>query len=229
MSQNPDEIRAEIDRTRNDLSRNVDALGEAVQPGNVARRQVDKVTGKAADLKDKVMGTVPSAPSFGSSDGPGVTDRVSDAASNLGDQAQQAGVAAKQKAEGNPLAVGLIALGAGWLAGSLLPASNRERAAVREGLDRAQPMMEDAKSAVQEKAQEVAGNLQEPAQQAFAHVKETAQGAVENVRSEGMDQAQQVKESAQESAETVKSSAQQSAETVREDAEGSVEAVRNDG
>lgn len=225
MSQNPDEIRAEIDRTRNDLSRNVDALGEAVQPGNVARRQVDKVTGKAADLKDKVMGTVPSAPSFGSSDGPGVTDRVS----NLGDQAQQAGVAAKQKAEGNPLAVGLIALGAGWLAGSLLPASNRERAAVREGLDRAQPMMEDAKSAVQEKAQEVAGNLQEPAQQAFAQVKETAQGAVENVRSEGMDQAQQVKESAQESAETVKSSAQQSAETVREDAEGSVEAVRNDG
>ncbi len=40
---NPDEIRAEIAQTRSDLSSNVNALGEAVRPGNVARHQVDKI------------------------------------------------------------------------------------------------------------------------------------------------------------------------------------------
>ena len=59
----PDQIRREIESTRGDLSANVNALAESVKPGNVARRQVDKVIGGAADLKDKVMGAADDATS----------------------------------------------------------------------------------------------------------------------------------------------------------------------
>jgi hypothetical protein len=38
----PDAIRAEIERTRSDLSRDVNALGEAVSPGSIAKRQTNK-------------------------------------------------------------------------------------------------------------------------------------------------------------------------------------------
>jgi hypothetical protein len=56
MSTDPDQIRREIEATREDLSGNVNALAESVKPGNVARRQVDKVMGGASSLKDRVMG-----------------------------------------------------------------------------------------------------------------------------------------------------------------------------
>ena len=53
----PEEIRADIERTRTELSRDVDALGEKVKPGNVARRQVDRVRSGVTSVKDRVMGT----------------------------------------------------------------------------------------------------------------------------------------------------------------------------
>ena len=46
----PEEIRADIERTRTELSRDVDALGEKVKPGNVARRQVDRVRSGVASV-----------------------------------------------------------------------------------------------------------------------------------------------------------------------------------
>jgi len=111
-SNDPDQLRAEIERTRSDLSQNVNALGEAVTPGNIAKRQVDKVAGAAVGLKDKVMGTVDDA-----------TSSAADTASGAGDRVGEVKDQAARKARGNPMAAGLIALGAGWLLGSL----HRER------------------------------------------------------------------------------------------------------
>ena len=108
----------------------------------------------------------------------------------------------RRRAQGNPLAAGAIALAAGWLVGSLLPASEKERSVARTAMDnadKAQPLVDEAKSA----AQEAAGNLKEPAQQAAASLKDTARESVETVRTEGEQQAQQVKDSAQDSKETV--------------------------
>ena len=42
-SNDPDEMRTDIERTRAALSDDVDELADAVRPQNVARRQVDKV------------------------------------------------------------------------------------------------------------------------------------------------------------------------------------------
>jgi hypothetical protein len=73
---------------------------------------------------------------------------------------------ARRQAQGNPLAAGLIAFGAGWLVSSLLPASRREQQLAEQARDKAtelgQPLAEAAKQA----ATEVKNNLQEPARQA---------------------------------------------------------------
>src|SRR5215217_3413295 len=67
MSQTPEEIRADIERTREELGTNVDAVADKVNPANIAHRQTEKVKtsfsnvketvmGKAEDVKDSVMG-----------------------------------------------------------------------------------------------------------------------------------------------------------------------------
>ena len=56
-SNDPDEIRADIERTRAALSDDVDDLAESVNPKNVAQRQVDKVKEAASNVKDRVMGS----------------------------------------------------------------------------------------------------------------------------------------------------------------------------
>ena len=188
-SNDPDQLRAEIERTRSDLSQNVNALGEAVTPGNIAKRQVDKVAGAAVGLKDKVMGTVDDA-----------TSSAADTASGVGDRVGEVKDQAARKARGNPMAAGLIALGAGWLLGSLLPASDKERELTAAAKEKAQPMVDEVKNV----AQEAAENLKEPAQQAAESLKATAQDAVETVKAEGQQATETVKASAAESADSVK-------------------------
>jgi hypothetical protein len=51
-SNDPDEIRADIERTRAALSDDVDDLAESVKPKNVAQRQVDKVEA-ASNVKEQ--------------------------------------------------------------------------------------------------------------------------------------------------------------------------------
>jgi len=80
----PDEIRADIERTRANLSANVNTLTEEVKPSTVAKRQVDKVKGNVAGLAERVMGKA--------SDVQGaVTDKVSDLQSSASDSASNAG------------------------------------------------------------------------------------------------------------------------------------------
>ena len=52
ISNDPDEIRADIERTRGTLSNDVDDLAESVKPKSVARRQVDKVKDAVGSLTE---------------------------------------------------------------------------------------------------------------------------------------------------------------------------------
>ena len=72
----PDAIRAEIERTRGNLSSDVNAFTDRVSPGNVARRQVGKARGAAVGLKDRVMGTAHQA-------GEGMSSATSSASGSL--------------------------------------------------------------------------------------------------------------------------------------------------
>ena len=167
---NPDEIRAQIEQTRGNLSNDVNALADTVTPSHIAKRQTDKVRGAVFGAKDKVMGSASHASSGISS----ATDTVTSAPAQL-----------EARTAGNPLAAGLIAFGVGWLAGSLLPSSSVEQQAAAKVKTAATPLAADA-------AKEVADHLKEPAQDALEAVKSSATDAAATIKDEGASAVQDV-------------------------------------
>jgi hypothetical protein len=225
-SNDPDEIRADIERTRAALSDDVDDLAESVKPKNVAQRQVDKVKAAASNVKDRVMGS--DDDEYGGSTVGGVSDKayaakdavadrtyaakdvvadkahaakdtVSEKASEAGEAVRQAPRRIRRKAQGNPLAAGVIAFGLGMLVSSLIPSTEKEREAVSQLQENLEPVKEKAA----EVAKDIGENLKPAAQEAADSVRETAQEGVENVKQEGQSAAQDVKDQAQASKETV--------------------------
>jgi hypothetical protein len=202
-SNDPDALRREIEETRANLSQNVNALGEAVQPSNIAKRQVSKVTGAATGIKDKVMGSAENTASTLGDKASSVGGSVSGAGGAVTGSVSSAGQTAKSQTQGNPLAAGVIALGAGWLLGSLLPATSRERQAASAVKEQAAPLVGQAQEVAKEVAKETAEELKEPAMSAAESVKSTAQDAAQTVKAEGQSAAENVRSSAQESKDKV--------------------------
>jgi hypothetical protein len=147
-SNDPDEIRADIERTRAALSDDVDELAETVKPQNVARRQVDKVKEAASNVKERVMGsndddysdsavgTVADKASYvkeaatdkayAAKDAVAdkayvAKDAVSEKASEAGEAVRRAPATLKRKARGNPLAAGVITVSECWSPRLFLP------------------------------------------------------------------------------------------------------------
>lgn len=174
---NPDQIRADIEETRRELGTNVDALADKVTPSKIIDRQTDKVKSAFSGAKDRVMGVASDA-----------RDSASSASDSVSDGAQRA----VDKAKGNPIAVGLIAFGVGWLASSLIPASSKEKELTDNLKDAAQPLIEKVSDA----AKDVAGNLREPASDAVSAVKGAASDAVDSVKSDASSAADDVRSQA---------------------------------
>jgi hypothetical protein len=107
----------------------------------------------------------------------------------------------RRQTAGNPLAVGLIAVGIGWLAGSLLPASSAEQRAAAKVKDTAAPAVTGA-------AQDAAASLKNSAQQAAESVKATAADAAATVKDESASAAHDVRDQAQTARDTVTDSRQ---------------------
>lgn len=186
---NPEEIQEQIERTRADLSDNVDRLTEKVSPQRVVGRQVDRVKTRAGGLRDRVMGS--------SDDGGGLRgagDSIGSAAGSAKDAVGSAPQAVRQQTRGNPLAAGLIAFGVGMVLSSLLPASSAEQQLASQAEDKAKDLAEPLKQAGQQLAQDL---------------KPAAQDAVEQVKSSAQDAAQQTTEHAKSATEDVKAPLQQ--------------------
>jgi ElaB/YqjD/DUF883 family membrane-anchored ribosome-binding protein/gas vesicle protein len=213
-SSDPDVIRRQIEDTRANLSYDVDALNEKVNPTRVMDRRVGKAKSTVTGLKDRVFGAAhDTGAQMGSatSDMAGsaqqaassAADTVQDAASTAMGAVQSAPDTIQRQAQGNPLAAGVIAFGVGWLVSSLLPTSEKEKqlAAQAESAvkEHSQPLVDQAKNV----AQEIGDNLKPVAQDAVESVKSTAQEGVETVKSEGQSAAQDVQGQAQQSRETV--------------------------
>ncbi|MEP7035146.1 MAG: DUF3618 domain-containing protein [Actinomycetota bacterium] len=192
MSSNPEQIKADIEVTRAGLSKNVDALAETIRPGNMAARQKDKITAAVFGSTDKATSAV-----FGAKDT--VLDTVDQAQSSTGEALSAVPQVARQSAQGNPLAAGLIAVGIGWLAGSLLPATRVERRAADTLKEKTAPVVEE----VSEMAKRSAQNLQEPAKEALAEVKSTGVEAVQTLKEEASSTLSDVTDTAKEGAASV--------------------------
>lgn len=222
MSTDPHQIRTEIDQTQQELSADVDALTEKLSPPRIMERRVRHTRMAMTNMKDKIMGSTAQGASnaweTASSGASGMGDTISSKASaardtatatvsSASDAARSAPDLIRRRAEGNPLAVGLIAFGAGWLLSSLLPASAPE-----------QQVANQVKDLATDKGGPLADQLSEAGQQVIGQLRESAQHHTESVKDTAADAASTVADTAQSAASRVSGQAQQATSTVTEQA-----------
>jgi hypothetical protein len=220
MSTDPDQIRSEIDQTQRELSADVDALTDKLSPQRMVERRVRRSRTAMTNMKDRIMGSTSDAYQTAGSATSGVgesvsarasaaRDTVADTASSAVDTVRSAPDTARRSTQGNPLAAGLIAFGAGWLLSALLPASEPE-----------QQVASQVKDFAVEQGRPVAEQLGQAGQQAAQELKESAQQRAETVKETATDAASTVTGEAQSAASDVSGQAQQSAGRVREKGRG---------
>jgi gas vesicle protein len=191
MTDSPDAIRAHIERTRGELGADVDALADKVSPSKIAERQTRRVRAVFGSVRNRVMGAADDAGNVAESVTADIAGGVANAAHDV-----------KAKAEGNPLAVGLIAFGAGLLMASLIPASRKEREVAATVKEQAQPLIDEATDV----AKEIVDDLKEPAHDAVGAVADRAKEAAHAVADEASEAGEGVKKRAQEAKDAVSDS-----------------------
>jgi Protein of unknown function (DUF3618) len=208
MGQSAQQVRADIQRTREDLGQDLDAIGDKISPRQAVRRRTDRVRGTLTDMKERVMGSAERATSTASSEGSSVAgsvrDAASDVASSVGDAASGAADAVrgapdavKEQTEGNPMAVGLIAFGLGALAGTILPSTQTEKSMAPQLRERVvEPMKETASEVARDVGQDLRGSTEEAAER----VKQTAQEGARRLTEETRHRVEDVKSQVQEGA-----------------------------
>jgi gas vesicle protein len=153
MGQDPSQIRQDVEQTREQMGNTVEALGHKT---DVTGRAKEAVSDKVDTLRSKVSGATP--------DSKDVT---------------QGARRATGVAQENPLGLGIAALGAGFLAGLLIPGTKVE----------------------DEKIGPVADQVKETGQEALERGKHVAEQAAETAKDTGREQAEQLKNSAQATAQ----------------------------
>lgn len=200
MGKTAAELRQEIEEQREEIGRDVDAIGDRVSPARIVDRRTEAVKSKFRSAKDAVMGSNDPYGQADSSRSGAMGGRVADTkeqATGLAHTAADrvAGVPDRVRSgtRGNPLAAGLIAFGAGLLAATLIPTSEQEEEIARQ----LQPQLERASGKVGEAGREIVENLRPDVQDAVQEVKDEAAGAGQRLTGDA-------KQAVQETARSVK-------------------------
>ncbi|HEU4842107.1 MAG TPA: DUF3618 domain-containing protein [Ilumatobacteraceae bacterium] len=184
MGQEPDELRRDIERRRDELGETIDAIGDRVSPGRIIERRRNRMTDGVRQFRDRVMGTVSSG-----------TDTIGDVAGNVRDHVGPDAV--REQTAGSPLGAGLVAFGIGFLVAAAFPATEPEIAVA----DRATDALEPAKDAALESVRNVADDVKQGAAVAAQQVKADATDAAGTVVEDAKHQAAAAKEDAQQAAQ----------------------------
>jgi uncharacterized protein YjbJ (UPF0337 family) len=220
VGQRSDEIRQDIERTRDDLSTSLDVLGDRVSPRRAAQRSLSGVRGRLSSVRQTVIGAVDGGGVRGSMSTAG--DRAGEAAATAADQIREAPEMLRENVEGNPLAAGIIAFGAGLLVGSIVPPTAPEKRMASSVAETLQPAIEQAQGAVQE----LKSGMQESVRGAAEQLKDEAKGAAQDVKEQAKGATDDVKEQAKGATEDVREQAKGATEDVKEQAKGATEDVK---
>jgi ElaB/YqjD/DUF883 family membrane-anchored ribosome-binding protein len=215
VGQSPEELRRDIAQTREQLSGTLDAIGDRVSPGRIMERRKDRVLSRWASVKKGVMGSADDLRETTGQLTGNMTDRISGVGqglSDVSDRARQLPATSRRKAQGNPLAAGVVAFGVGLLVAAFFPGTDTEAQLAEKVQDAAQPVLDQAKQA----GQQVASNLQQPAEQALQQVQQTAQVGLNEVKDTAQQAATDTKETGTQAAGHVADRAQDAAQTVRQ-------------
>jgi gas vesicle protein len=186
VGQTAEDLRLQAERQRAELSRDLEAIGDRVSPSRMVERRQAAVRQRLTRAKEAVMGTADTARDRVGS----AADHVGGTASDIGSRIGDAPDAIRRQTEGNPLAAGLIAFGAGLLAATLIPTTRREEQAGR----RIQPQLAQVAEEVKSEVRQAAEDLRPAAEQAVQEVKGSAQDAAQAVKDEASTAAQNVRD-----------------------------------
>lgn len=200
MAEEPDQIRDDIELTRARLAHDVDRLADKTSPSRIAQRRWSGTKARMRNVSDRVMGT---ARDNGGSlkdkagDAAGtvrdkagdVAGTVKDTAGDVAEQVREMPAAVNRQTQGNPIAAGLIAFGAGMLVASLLPVTELERRAGQQVREHADELTEP----LQEPVQHLRDDLGGQAREAVASVKDTAKDAAQTTAQAAKENAQAAK------------------------------------
>jgi uncharacterized protein YjbJ (UPF0337 family) len=194
------ELRHDIERTREDLGETLDAIGDRVSPGRIVQRRTERVRNALTSVKTSVMGAGESAQSGAQGAVHSAQEQAASAVGTVADTARQAPQQVLRQTQGNPLAAGLVAFGVGLVVASLIPPTKPEQQAAAAVQDTIEPLKERAVEA----AGQVKDEVTDAARTAAGQVKETAGQAADEVRHQAQESAEQVKGDAQAAAEDVR-------------------------
>jgi ElaB/YqjD/DUF883 family membrane-anchored ribosome-binding protein len=200
VAERTEELKRDIEQTRDHMTGTLDAIGDRVSPGRIVERRWERMRQSTSRLSTTVMGKPRAATARAGSSMESARDSAADAASTVADAVAGAPDRVKDAAAGSPLAAGAVAFGLGVLIGSLAPATPEE--------------------------EQLAGHVIEPLQQELTDVGHELAGSVKEQVQEGV---QQTKDAATQAAEQVKQQASDAAGTVTEKASDAKDEVTDQG
>ena len=171
MGQDPDQIRSEIEATRERMGETVEALGHKA---DVPTRVKENLADKRDRLKAQMSGT-----------GAKISDSTPDV-DVTGNAKKAAGIAQE-----NPLGLALGGVALGFLAGLAMPATRVENERIgpiaddvkQHALDTGQEAIEHGKQVAQDAASAAADTAKESGSEQAEQLRDSAQEKVEQVRS----------------------------------------------
>ena len=190
------ELRSEADARRDAIARDVELVTDRVAPGRIADRQKARFSQRVSRVRDSVFGTSDKNRSMDSSSS--LKDKASSAVERANDATPDS---VGEFTEGNPLAAGLIGLGMGFLAATLIPTTPEEQKIA----DQAQDSIDSAAKQIAQSGQQAAEAVKPAAENAVAQVKTSAQDSVDTVKDDAKGAAHDVKDIAQSTAHDVHS------------------------
>jgi ElaB/YqjD/DUF883 family membrane-anchored ribosome-binding protein len=187
-----DQLRREAEMQRSRMGDTLDAIGDRLSPERMVERRKAAVGQKVRGFREAVMGSPgyqePMSARLRSQAG-GAMQSASDTMHTATDRVQNAPHALAEQAQGNPVAAGLIAFGAGVLLATVFPASRTEQRI----LDDARPQLQGAVDELKTAGREVAEGAKDHAREAVEEVKSAGSQATSQVRDQATQSAQQVK------------------------------------
>jgi len=183
MGQTAEELRRQLDDQRDNLGRDLVAIGDRVSPGRMVERRRTAVRQSVGRARDAVMGTADTMVSTTGDRAGSALGTVSSTASSVGEVVSGAPGALKEQTQGNPFAAGLVAFGMGALVGSLLPKTRLEQQSISE----LQPALESAAADLGDQAQQMVGSVKDQAAEAADRLKDASTDAIESVKADATE------------------------------------------
>lgn len=220
MVERTEELKRDIEDTRDRMSGTLDEIGDRVSPGRIVERRVNRVKDTTNRLTSSVMGKPRAAAdrtrgAVGnlSSSTSGATSSAAGALTGATSSAADAVTGAPQKmqeaAQGNPMIVGGVAFAIGLLAGSLTPSSQEEQ-------DLVEHVMEPLKQELSDVGHNVADSVKGQVQEGVESTKYVAAVAADEVKQHATDAAGEVSSQAKDAKDQVQSDAKSAAKDVKQ-------------